>query len=240
MEHGADYRGWMRDMANQDPLALEPARPSLPARILSSRFGVIVSAVAVMWVVEILDTIALGDRLQRNGIHPREIEGLDGIAWAPWLHSDFGHLVSNSVPFIVLGWLVALRGFRHWVAVTIAVTIGGGGLTWLLAGGSNHIGASGLVFGYFGALMGAALRDRRPIVLAPALVAIFLYGTILAGIVPQTGISWEGHLFGLIVGFLVARALIAPAPKTELDADADQPMYPWELDEPWLDNPDSP
>lgn len=230
----------MSAMAHDDSSLLEPQPRSLAARVLSTRFGIIVSAVALMWTIEIVDTVALGDRLQRNGIHPREISGLDGIAWAPWLHSDFGHLVSNSVPFIVMGWLVALRGFRHWTAVTIAVVIGGGGLTWLLAGGSNHIGASGVVFGYFGALMGAALRDRRPIVLAPALVAIFLYGTILAGVVPQVGISWEGHLFGLIVGFLVARALIPKAPsKAELDAEAEKPMYPWELDEPWLNDPDT-
>lgn len=185
-----------------------------------------------MWLIEITDTVLLDDRLQRNGIHPRNTDGLDGIIWAPWLHSDFGHLISNTVPLLVMGWLTALRGFRYWLAITVASIVVGGGLVWLFAGGSNHIGASGLVFGYFGALMGAALRSRTPAMLAPALVALFLYGTILVGIVPQDDISWEGHLAGLIVGMGMAYRLVPKAPRRRTDED-DDVLYPWELDEPW-------
>ena len=208
-----------------------PERRPLLARVLLSGFGVLLAIVVAMWAVEVVDTVVLGDRLQRNGIGPRDIGSLDGILWAPLLHSDFGHLTSNTVPFLVLGWLTMLRGARYWLAVTAATALGGGFLVWLLAGGSNHIGASGLVFGYFGALVGAALRSRRPATLAPALVAIFLYGTILVGIVPQDDISWEGHLFGLIVGFVVARRLV-PRPEPARD-DGDDILYPWEIDEPW-------
>ncbi|MGI9598458.1 MAG: rhomboid family intramembrane serine protease [Acidimicrobiales bacterium] len=209
---------------------LEDSQRSLPARIFLSGFGLLLAWVAVLWGVEIVDSFLLDDRMQRNGIHPRDTSGLDGILWSPWLHSDFGHVLSNTVPFIVLGWLTMLRGVRFWLAVTVATMIGGGGLVWLLAGGSNHIGASGLVFGYFGALMGAAIRSRRPATMAPALVAIFLYGTILVGVVPQDDISWEGHLFGMIVGFIVAFRLVArPEPK----ADPEDYLYPWEIDEPW-------
>lgn len=208
----------------------EAGRPRWQRLMLSS-FGLIVLWVAALWAIEVVDTVLLGDRLQRNGIHPRSGDGLDGIIWSPWLHSDFGHVASNSVPLLVLGWLVALRGRGFWIAVTIATMVGGGGLVWLLAGGSNHIGASGVVFGYFGALIGAAVKSRRPRTLAPALVAIFLYGTMLVGIVPQERISWEGHLFGLITGFIAAMALVArPEPDAEPDSG---PQYPWELDEPW-------
>ncbi len=208
---------------------VEGEQRSFAARILLSGFGVLLAWVAILWAIEIVDTFLLDDRLQRNGIHPRDTSGLDGIAWSPWLHSDFGHLVSNTVPFIVLGWLTMLRGIRFWLTVTVATMIGGGGLVWLLAGGSNHIGASGLVFGYFGALMGAAIRSRKPATLAPALVAVFLYGTILVGIVPQDDISWEGHLFGMIVGFATAFLLVA----RPVQQDPDDYLYPWELDEPW-------
>jgi membrane associated rhomboid family serine protease len=183
-----------------------------------------------MWLVEALDGLALGDRLQAHGIGPRRIDGLEGVLLAPLLHSTWGHLASNTVSLAVLGWLAGLRGRRFWVAVTAWVWLAGGGLVWLLAGGSNHIGASGLVFGYFGALMGAAVRSRRPASLAPALVAIFLYGTMLVGLVPQDDLSWEGHLAGLAVGFVVARRLTDPPPPPPPD---DEIEYPWEIDEPW-------
>lgn len=209
---------------------IEPAQPPRWRRLLFSGFGVLFVWVLVLWMIEIVDTVLLDSTLQRNGIHPRELDGIDGILWSPWLHSDFGHVASNTVPFLVLGWMTALRGMRFWLTVTVSSMILGGGLVWLLAGGSNHIGASGLVFGYFGALMGAAIRSRRPASLAPAMVAIFLYGTILAGIVPQERISWEGHLFGLIAGLVTALLLVAAPPPKEPEDDV---LYPWELDEPW-------
>jgi membrane associated rhomboid family serine protease len=207
-------------------------RPSRLGRFLRSAFGVLLGALMLMWLIEIVDTVVLSDRLQRNGIHPRNTDGLDGILWAPFLHSDFGHLISNTVPLLVMGWLTAIRGLRYWLAITVSSIVIGGGLVWLFAGGSNHIGASGLVFGYFGALMGAALRSRTPAMLAPALVALFLYGTILVGIVPQDDISWEGHLAGLVVGMAVSYRLVPKGPRRKSD-DEDDVLYPWELDEPW-------
>lgn len=195
-----------------------------------SGFGLLLLWVLIIWSVEIVDTFLLDHRLQDNGIHPRDLARLDGILWAPWLHSDFGHVASNSVPFLALGWLVSLRGLRFWLIVTLASVFGGGALVWLLAGGLNHIGTSGVVFGYFGALLGAAIRSRRPATLAPALVAIFLYGTILVGVVPQADISWEGHLFGMVAGLVTALIMVdRPPPALE----ADEIVYPWEIDEPW-------
>jgi len=209
-------------------------RASLPSRVLSTTIGLLVALAAMAWFVEIVDTTLLDDRLQRHGIHPRQIDGLPGVLWAPWLHASYGHLASNTVPFLALGWLVALRGVRYWATVTIAAVLVGGGLTWLFAGGTNHIGASGVVFAYFGALLAGAFYDRRPQMLAPALVTLLMYGGLLAGIVPQQEISWEGHLFGLLAGALVARRLADPPPDRPAD-DADDPIYPWEANEPWLD-----
>ncbi len=229
-EAGSDsYRRIMTDADSGAPL---------PARVLSTPIGVLLALAAAAWGVELLDGSLLGDRLQRHGIHPRQIDGLTGVVWAPWLHAGFGHLASNTVPFLALGWLVSLRGLRYWAIVTIAAVLAGGGLTWLFAGGTNHIGASGVVFGYLGALLGGAIYDRRPAVLAPALVALMLYSGMLAGLVPQRDISWEGHLFGALVGFLVARWLAEPQP-APADDDPDTP-YPWEADEPWLDTDPEP
>jgi len=203
------------------------AKPTLWQRIpLAARL--LITALAAMWVIELIDTFVTNNSLQRNGIHPRQLDGLDGIVFAPVLHSTFGHLISNSVPFAVLGLLVAIRGIKHWLMVNVFVIVIGGGLTWLLAGGGNHIGASGVVFGYFGALVGAAIFERRPSVIAAALVAILMYSGILVGIVPQNQISWEGHLFGLLAGVLVSRRLAGPRKEPKPDI-----AEPWEASEPW-------
>lgn len=185
-----------------------------------------------MWVVEVVDTVVLDDRLQGGGIHPRRADGLDGILWAPFLHVDFGHLVSNSVPLVVMGGLVSARGFRYWSRVTLAIVLVGGLATWLLAGSGNHLGASGVVFGYFGALLGAAWFERRPAALGGALLAIFLYSGIVAGLVPQPQLSWEGHLFGFLAGVAASRWLAEPREHRDPDDPGD--VQPWEVDEPWL------
>lgn len=187
---------------------------------LASSVGIIAVLVAMFWFIEALDALLLGDRLQRNGIGPRRIDGIDGILWAPFLHSTWTHVVSNTIPFAVLGGLVAVRGRRRWLTVTLIVVFIGGGLTWLLAGEGNHIGASGVVFGYLGALVGAAIFERRPSSIAPALVAILLYGGIIVGFAPQRGVSWEGHLFGALAGLVAARILREPTrPTPEPDDD---------------------
>lgn len=189
-------------------------------KALTSSVGIIAGLVAAFWVVEALDTFLLGDRLQRNGIGPRRMNGIDGILWAPFLHSTWAHVISNTIPFAVLGGLVAVRGRRRWLTITLIVVFVGGGLTWLLAGGGNHIGASGVVFGYLGALVGAAIFERRPSSIAPALVAILLYGGIIVGFAPQRGVSWEGHLFGALAGLMAARLLREPTkPTPEPDDD---------------------
>jgi len=180
------------------------------AAALRTAFGWIALYVVAIWLIEIVDTVALGSRLEREGIRPRELSGLPGIVWAPFLHAGWGHVLSNTAPLAVLGGLVALRGRNRWVAVTAITIVLGGALTWLLGGSGNHIGASGVVFGYFGALLGAAFFERRPVAIAPALVALMLYYGLIVGLIPQAGISSEGHLFGLGSGLAGARALVDP------------------------------
>lgn len=191
--------------------------------------GVIVIA---WWSIEILDSYVLGDRLQRNGIIPRQREGFDGILWAPLLHSDFGHLISNTFPFLVLSGLIMIRGIRRWVSITIIGVLGGGFLTWIFGGAGNHIGASGVIFAYFGALVGAVAFERRPAAIAPALVAMMLYTTMLVGLVPQDRVSWEGHLAGFVCGIASSKLLAQRRSRPDPDRDVDL-IFGGE--QPWLE-----
>jgi len=200
--------------------------------VRTSGIALIILAMVIMWTIEIIDTAALDDHLQGGGIHPREVDGLDGILWAPFLHVDFGHLFSNTVPLLVMGGLVSARGFRYWSRATAAIVLVGGFATWLFAGSGNHLGASGVVFGYFGVLLGAAWFERKPAALGGALLAIFLYSSIVAGLVPQPQLSWEGHLFGFLAGIAAARTMAEPREYRDPDDPGD--IQPWELDEPWL------
>lgn len=175
---------------------------------------VLAAMVALMWVSEILD-VTLGGRLDRFGIAPREVDGLDGILWAPFLHGGFAHLVGNTVPFVVLGAAIALAGTARIVLVTVVVGIVGGLGTWLTGAPlSVHIGASGLVFGYATYLVSRGLFSRRlSQILLGVVVVVVWGGSLLTGLLPQPGISWQGHLFGALGGVVAAWMLHRrPAP----------------------------
>ncbi len=160
--------------------------------------------VAIMWVVEIVDVFA-GD-LDSAGIRPRDADGLIGVALAPVLHGGFGHLMGNTVPFVILGTAIALGGLARIAAVTVIVALVGGLGTWLTAPANTvHIGASGLVFGFASYLVARGIYSRKALHLAVGLAVIFIYGTtLLFGLVPTPGISWQGHLFGAIGGVVAA------------------------------------
>jgi len=144
------------------------------------------------------------------GIRPRTTSGLLlGIPMAPFLHGGFNHLAGNTLPFIVLGFLTLLRGRAIFFAATVFITIVAGVGTWLIGEETSyHIGASGLIFGYFGFLIMAGLFERSLKAILVALLVGFIYGGIIWGVLPGTpGISWEGHLFGLIGGVVAASFL---------------------------------
>jgi len=167
----------------------------------------VVGMVAVMWVVEVVD--ALGAHLDDDGIHPRDVDGLPGIAFAPFLHAGWGHLVGNTIPFLILGVTIALGGLARTAAVTAIVALVAGLGTWLFAPEhTNHIGASGVVFGFATYLLARGVFSRRPLHLGVGIVVLAVYGTtLLFALVPTPGISWQGHLFGAIGGVIAARAI---------------------------------
>jgi membrane associated rhomboid family serine protease len=172
----------------------------------------VVVVTVMMWLTEVVDVLILDHGLDRQGIVPRSLGGLDGVLWAPWLHGGFGHLLANTLPFIALGGFVALGGVRRWVLVTVFVTMVGGLATWLLARPAVHLGASGLIFGYAGFLLVAGFVERsfKGALIAVVVGALF-GGMVLRGIVPAASwISWESHLFGLMAGVLAAFMIATP------------------------------
>jgi membrane associated rhomboid family serine protease len=168
--------------------------------------------VATMWLVEIIDWAIFGERLDSLGIVPRQTYGLVGIPLAPFLHGGAAHLITNTLPILVLGMLVILRNGNRFVLVTLIVVAISGLGTWLIGpSGSVHIGASGLIFGYAGFLVTTAYYERSPAAILLAILVIALYGGAIWGVLPQNnGISWQGHLFGLVGGVLAARWTAAP------------------------------
>ena len=185
---------------------------------------VVVALAALMWLVEVIDQVA-GGRLDRNGIEPRELDGLDGVVWAPFLHADFQHLIGNTIPFLLLGLAIALSGVARVILVTVIVAVVGGLGTWLIAPSNTvHIGASGIVFGFAGYLVARGVFSRSATQLLLGLVMVVVWGaTLLQGLVPEDGISWQGHLFGAIGGIVAARVLSQRANNRSQDGLAVMP-----------------
>lgn len=198
------------------------------ARELKLHAVLLASILAVMWGLEIVDLYVLRGALDVYGIHPRETDKLAGIALAPFLHGNLAHLMGNTVPLVIFGWIIMLHQVRDFFTVSaISMGVGGAG-TWMIgAPGSVHIGASGVVFGLFGFLL---LRGwfRRSIGSILLSLAVFgMYGGLIWGVLPtQPGISWEGHLFGFAGGVLAARLLAGRDRRRLAREQAAQPMVP--------------
>lgn len=185
------------------------ARPTTGHVKTTRRSGLVLLAalIALMWLVEAIDLVA-GD-LDAYGIRPREQEGLTGIVFAPFLHGSFAHLVGNTMALIVLGAVVALGGLRVIAVVTVVVAVVAGLGTWMVApAGTVHIGASGITFGYISYLVVRGLYSGGALHLGAGVIVLAVWGgTLMIGLVPSQGISWQGHLFGALGGLLAARLL---------------------------------
>ena len=177
----------------------------MDAARISSGIKLLVVLVGLMWLSEIVDT-ALHGRLDQYGIVAREPDGLFGILTAPFLHLGFGHLISNTLPLVTLGALIAISGAMRLFSVTAIVTTIGGLGTWLVSPPHTiTIGASGLVFGYAAYLIARGIFNRRIGQVLIGVVVVLVWGSaLLGGLLPQDGISWQGHLFGGIAGLLAA------------------------------------
>ena len=165
----------------------------------------ILGAAGIIWAVEAANVLS-GRQLYVLGILPRHLTGLIGIPLSPFIHGSTTHATLNTLPFLVLGGLVALRGVKTFVWLSVFIVLFGGAALWLFGRFSYHIGASILIFGYFGYLVARGWYERSVWAILTALLTLFLYGGIIWGIVPtRSFISWEGHLFGMLSGVLAAR-----------------------------------
>lgn len=165
--------------------------------------------VVLLWVIEVVDALA-DHRLDGYGVEPRDSDGLVGILAAPLLHGGWGHLAANTVPVLVLGFLVLLSGLGHALGVTAVVWLVAGVGVWFTGPANTiHLGASVLVFGWLAFLLVRGFVSRKPSHLGVAIVVFLLYGGALLGVLPgEPGVSWQGHLFGAVGGVLAALLLI--------------------------------
>ncbi|MFT4087867.1 MAG: rhomboid family intramembrane serine protease [Gordonia sp. (in: high G+C Gram-positive bacteria)] len=156
-----------------------------------------------LFVIEAVDA-ASNFRMDMNGIRPRQLDGLIGILWAPFLHADFAHLIANVIPGAVLGFLLLMA--RRFVVVTAVVWVVSGLGVWLLApSNSVTVGASGIVMGWLAYLLVRGLFNRAVLQVLGGIALFIVYGGVLWGVLPQGGsVSWQGHLFGAIGGVLAA------------------------------------
>ncbi|ANE44357.1 rhomboid family intramembrane serine protease [Deinococcus puniceus] len=193
------------------PSVYPPTAPPVPTRRPPVVQAGVVTAllVAGLWLQEITDQFAFGGALDVYGIQPRNPDALSHIFSAPFLHGGFDHLLANTVPVAVLAFMSALRGLWRFALATLIIVALGGALVWLFGrGGSVHLGASELVFGYLAYLLGAGWWERSASAIIAAVVALLLYGGALWGVLPgNPEISWESHLFGFVAGVVGAAVL---------------------------------
>lgn len=181
--------------------------PVTPRKGETQREGIqlLVAIVAIMWLVEIVNALD-SQRLDGDGIYPRSVGHLWGIFTAPFLHVGFPHLIDNTIPLVVMGAIIALRGAARLAILTLIVIVIGGLGTWLI--GPSHsvtVGASGLVFGYASYLLARGFFDHSRLeLLIGAVVAVIWGGALLSSLVPHYGVSWQGHVSGAIGGVVAA------------------------------------
>ncbi len=179
---------------DRDSLTMERLRP-------------VIIFVIIIWVIQVIN-FALG--YMPNvwfGLEPRDFGGLVGIPASPLLHGGFRHAAANTVPLLMLGGMAAMASPKRFIEASLIIVIVGGALVWLLARGGNrvHVGASGLVFGYFGYIVALGFVERSFRAIFAAAAAAMLYGGLIMGVLPNDPrISWESHLFGALAGVAAA------------------------------------
>lgn len=187
--------------------------------------------IAMLWVLRFADD-AFTLNLVRYGIFPRRLSGLVGIFFSPFIHASYSHLISNSIPLLFLG-LIMFYFYREiafsaffWVYISTGVWV------WIAGREAYHVGASGLIYSFVCFLFYSGIFRRKQSLMALSLLMIFLYGSLIWGILPmQPKISWESHLLGAVAGFVIAFFLRKEGPQREKfdweddkDDDYDQGM----------------
>jgi len=160
--------------------------------------------VAILWIIRVAQEYFHWEFIFL-GIRPRNIEGLIGIFSAPFIHSGYDHLLSNTLPLLVVGSGIIYFYREISIQVISVVWLFTGAWVWLFARPDSHIGASGLIYGFVCFLFFSGIFRRDPRLLAISFLVTFLYGSLVWGILPiNQGISWESHLFGSVAGIIAS------------------------------------
>lgn len=196
------------DFNSPDFGARTPVPTSKPPSVWKQSAVLIGGFVLALYVIEIADAIS-GQHIQNAGVTPRTLDGLWGILFAPVLHDDWAHLIANTIPVLILGYLVLVSGISRGLEATGIIWVVGGVGTWLFAGAnSNHVGASVLIFGWVTYLLVRGFFTRSFTQILIGVVVFVIYGGVLWGVLPSDPqVSWQGHLFGAIGGVVAAWAL---------------------------------
>jgi membrane associated rhomboid family serine protease len=181
--------------------------------------------ICLLWILKWIEWSGYAD-LTWMGVYPRTVHGLIGIATAPLVHGDFGHLFANCVPLFALATAILFFYRRRAWLTFLIITIGSGAFVWIFGKESYHIGASGLVYGCAAFLVASGFINKDPAQISLSLLVFLFYGSMIWGVLPiEEGVSWEAHLGGLIVGLLCA--LIFKQPKQPAaDDENDIPEKP--------------
>ena len=178
----------------------------------------------ILWAVHLL-SLLLNEDLSKLGLLPRNLIGLLGIFTSPLIHADFSHLISNTIPLIILGWIIFYFYPKVSYILFLFIYFVTGLLVWIFARQVFHIGASGIVYGFVSFLFFSGIFRKDNTSIALALVITFLYGGLVWGMVPGwKGISWESHLFGAITGLIAAylfRKIDPPSKKYDWEDEPD-------------------
>lgn len=198
--------------------ASRPQRRALDASTPVGAAVIMLTWLAVLWLIEFIDVLA-GGRLDGLGIRPRDPADLWAILTAPFIHYGWEHLIGNTLPFFVLGFVVLLDGGHRFLVATVTAIVTSGLSAWLFSPpGSITAGASGLIFGWLTYLLARGLFSRNVGWLIVGAIVLILYGGALWGVLPQgSGISWQSHLGGAVGGVLAAWWVATRRPKNVLD-----------------------
>ncbi len=165
--------------------------------------------IAVPWIVFIVSRMV--PKLLYLGIIPRKVYGLPGIVCSPFLHANFNHLFFNSIPLVVLANFLLIKGVDYFLIVTVFITLTSGFLLWCFGKPGIHVGASGLITGYWGLLVADIYQQGSLTAIILGVLSAYYFAGIFFGIFPsEKGVSWEGHLFGLVAGLGLSYLISLP------------------------------
>lgn len=186
---------------------------------------VVAGFTALLYLIELVDAVLPAD-LDQFGIVPRSPSGLDGLVFAPLLHHGWGHLLANTIPVLIFGFLTMSAGLGQWIMVTLTIWLLSGIGVWVTGADGVTVGASGLAFGWLAFLLVRGVFNRSLLQLGVAALLFLYWGGTLLGVLPgNPGISWQGHLFGALAGVLAAW-LVAVASRSSAAKPSTAPPGP--------------